>query len=151
MKRKPNNTRARMERAMRGLVRVNHVAVVDISTCERHVMVNLRTGRLIPPGEIGRAVCDVSHRWSLFIAALCAEPGGNRYMKFVLITTQSNYMAEHLTDLIEGYYQELAANCNAKHLLGPAWIAVPNDVEIEEAQAHQLFKALGAWAEPAAA
>jgi hypothetical protein len=66
-------------------------------------------------------------------------------MKSEEISTQGVYLAAHLTDVIEQTYKALVSSCNQAHLVGSGWLAIPDDVTIDEAQAYKLFEAVGGW------
>ncbi|WP_324733771.1 hypothetical protein [Pseudomonas paeninsulae] len=44
--------------------------------------------------------------------------------------------------MIKAYYRELNAGCHTKQLVDSGWIAIPNNVSLDEVQATRLF---GAW------
>lgn len=144
-KRKPNNPRARLERSLRALVRSNHVAVVDVEVAELQVMVNWRNCRRIVSRNIVDAICDIAHQWTVYVSAMCVDQTGMRYLKSVELAPQGNYLAAHLTDVVEAHYLELLKSCNRLHVIGCAWIAIPDQVELDEAHASRIFDAVGAW------
>ncbi|VVO67629.1 hypothetical protein PS865_01149 [Pseudomonas fluorescens] len=55
------------------------------------------------------------------------------------------YKVERLTDAIEHYYLELRNSANPNHLVASGWIAIPDEISMDEAQAAKLFYAAGAW------
>ena len=59
--------------------------------------------------------------------------------------------AAQLTDVIEAFYREHLAGCNPNHIRASAWIAIPNNVTLDEAQAARIYDAAGAWPTAAAA
>lgn len=134
-----------MERSLRALVRSNHVAVVDVEVAELQVMVNWRNCRRIASRKIVEAICDIPHQWTIFISAMCIDQAGMRYIKSLEVVPQGNYLAAHLAGVIEAQFQALKQDCNPQHLIGSAWIAIPNQVELEEEQASRIFDAVGAW------
>lgn len=151
-KRKPNNTRARMERSCRALLRTNHVAVVNIDPSGWQSLVNWKSCKSIRSGQqLVDAVCDIPHHWTIYLGALCVDQFGKRYIKAVEIAPQGIYLAEHLTDAIESTYTALRDECNPNHLIGSGWIAIPTDVSLDEAQAARVFDAVGAWNQQKAA
>lgn len=68
-----------------------------------------------------------------------------QYIKSVEIAPQGLYLVEHLTDVIEATYKDLLGECNPNHRLASGWIAIPNTVSLDEAQAAKVFAAAGAW------
>ena len=150
--RKPHNMRTRLERSCRALLSSNHVAVVNIDPSGRQGMINWKNCKNIPPGQhIADAVCDIPHRWTIYLSALCLDQAGQRYSKSVEIVPQGNYLAEHLTDAIEASYKDLIADCNPNHVVASGWIAIPATVSLEEEQAARVFDAVGAWHQETAA
>ena len=75
-RRKPNNPRARLERSCRAILSSNHVAVVSISPSGWQGMVNWKLAKRIPPGrQVANALCDIPHRWTIYVAGLrCISP-----------------------------------------------------------------------------
>ncbi|MEQ6327306.1 hypothetical protein VLF92_03075 [Pseudomonas chengduensis] len=145
-RRKPNNPRARLERSCRAILSSNHVAVVSISPSGWQGMVNWKLAKRIPPGrQVANALCDIPHRWTIYVAGLCVDWSGNRYMKSIEAMPDGNYLAAHLTDVIETCVLEQRANCNPRDLIGSGWIAIPAQVSLTEEQAYRIFDLVGAW------
>lgn len=150
--RKPHNMRARLARACRATLNRNHVAVVNIDPSGRQGLVNWKNAKSIAPGRaIADAVCDFAHPWCIYVSALCVDQFGQRYIKSQEVAPQGIYLAAQLTDVIETYYREVIDNCNQQHVVGSAWIAIPNDVTLDEAQAARIYDAVGAWPKQEAA
>lgn len=151
-KRRPNNTQARMARALGALLRTNHVAVVNIDPSGWQGMANWKNCKRIPSGrKLADAICDFAHRWTIYLSGFCIDQSGQRYFKSTEIAPQGIYLAEHLSDVIEDHYRAILDTCNPQHLVGSGWIAIPNDVTLDEAQAAALFEAVGAWNQKEAA
>ncbi|MCY1306090.1 hypothetical protein D9M70_559250 [compost metagenome] len=91
------------------------------------------------------AVCDIPHHWSIYLAALCRTEAGEFYMKPIEVAPLGAHLAKDLEYVIEPYSVELRDKCNPKHYLGIAWIAIPDDVSLNEAQADRIFDVVGAW------
>lgn len=144
-KRKPNNSRARVERACRGLVRTNHVAVVNIDPSGRQGMINYRSLKNIAPGKIGQAVCGVPHRWTIYMSTMCLDARGDRYSKSIELAPDGIYLSDHLENVIEHCYMKLRAEANQAQLVASGWIAIPDDVSLDEEHAARIFEAVGAW------
>lgn len=152
MKRKANNTQARVARALRAALRTNHAAVVQIDPAHRQGMVNWKTGSSIPPSrQVSAAMHDYPYRWAICIGAFCEAQDGERYIKFSKVATAGIYLAAHLPDFIRKHYVELMDTCNPRHVVGSGWIATPYDVELTDRQAELVFEACGAWNQSAAA
>lgn len=144
--RKPHNMHARLSRSCRALLSSNHVAVVNIDPSGRQGLINWKTAKSIPPGRaIANAVCDIAHHWCIYVSALCIDQRGQRYIKSQEVAPQGMYLAAHLTDVIEAYYREVINGSNPQHVVGSGWIAIPNNVSLDEAQAANIFNAVGAW------
>jgi hypothetical protein len=56
-----------------------------------------------------------------------------------------NYLAAHLTDVIETCVLDQRATCNPRDLIGSGWIAIPAQVSLTEEQAYRIFDLVGAW------
>lgn len=150
-KRKPHNLRARIERACRALLATHHVAVVNIDPCGQQVLMNWKSCKQIRSRQIVDAVCDIAHRWTIYLSVMCQTPSCEQYCKSVEIAPQGNYLAAHLTDVIEAAYRELCAQANPNHLVASGWIAIPTETTLDEPQAAKVFAAAGAWAQQKAA
>lgn len=144
-KRKPHNMRARIERACRALLGTNYVAVVNIDPSGQQCLVNWKNCSRIRSRQIVDAVCDIPHRWTIYLSVMCVGTGAEQYCKSVEVAPQGNYLASHLTDVIEATYTDLRAQCNPHHVVASGWIAVPAELTLEEAQAAAVFEAVGAW------
>lgn len=144
--RKPHNMRARLERTYRATLSSNHVAVVNIDPSGRQGLINWKNCKSIASGRtIADAVCDFAHHWCIYVSALCIDQFGQRYIKSQEVAPQGVYLAAQLTDVIETFYREVINGCNPQHVVGSAWIAIPNDVSLDEAQAARIYDAVGAW------
>jgi hypothetical protein len=144
--RKPHNMRARLNRSCRALLNSNNVAVVNIDPSGRQGLINWKNAKSIATGRaIADAVCDIAHHWCIYVSALCIDQRGQRYIKSLEVVPQGMYLAAQLTDVIEAYYRDVINGCNPLHVVGSGWIAIPNNVSLEEAQAANIFNAVGAW------
>jgi hypothetical protein len=153
-KRKQHNLLARRQAYFEAILRNNHVAVVDAEASDLQALINWKNASLITSknrSAIVDAVCDMPHRWSIYVAALCCDQLGERYMKSLEVEPQGVYLAKHLEPIIETYSVELRDGCNPNHLQGMAWIAIPHSVSLDEAQAARIFDAAGAWKKKEAA
>ncbi|MDA8485127.1 hypothetical protein NNO07_18835 [Pseudomonas resinovorans] len=153
-KRKAHNPLARRQAYFEAILRNNHVAVLDAEASDLQTLINWKNASLITSknrGAIVDAVCDMPHRWCVYLAALCCDQLGERYMKSLEVEPQGVYLAKHLAPIIETYSAELRDSCNPKHLRGMAWIAIPNSVSLDEAQAARIFDVAGAWKQKEAA
>jgi hypothetical protein len=144
-KRKPHNMRARLERTCRALVSANHAAVVNIDPSGQQVLINWKNLKQIRVRQVVDAVCDIPHRWTIYLSVLCRTEFGERYHKSIEVAPQGNYRADHLTDVIEATYTELRATANPFHLVASGWIAIPTETSFDEAKAASIFTAVGAW------
>lgn len=145
-RRKPHNQRLRLERSLAATLRSNHVAVVNLDPSGWQGMVNWKNGKRIPPGRhVADAVCDIPHRWTVFMSGFCRDPSGRIYYKSAEIATHGICLAEHLTDAIEQHYRALLDTCNPAQVKGSGWIAIPNHLTLTEEQAACVFEACGAW------
>jgi hypothetical protein len=144
-KRKPNNGFARAERSCRALLRTNHLAVVNIDPSGSQIMANWKSCRQIRSLAIANAIFDFSYRWTIYIGAMCRDERGAEYIKSVEISPEGIYKVERLTDAIEHYYLELRNSANPNHLVASGWIAIPDEISMDESQAAKLFYAAGAW------
>lgn len=149
-KRKHNNTKARIENVMRSLLRNHHACIVDAELPEIQVMLNWKNGRQILSKPVADALCDFAHRWTIYLSALCTQPG-QRYTKTVELKPQGIYIVTDLDELIETQTAELLATCNPQHVVGTAWVAIPNDVTLTEAQLNAIYTRVNAWHTQAAA
>lgn len=145
-KRKANNMQRRMHRSLGAVLRTNHIAIVNIDPSGKQGMVNWKNCKNVPPGRrVADALCDYAHNWTIYLAGLCLDQFGKRYVKAEEIAPQGVYLAEHLTEVIEQTYRAHLATCNPMHLKASGWIAIPDSITLDEEQAAMIFEAVGAW------
>lgn len=144
-KRKPHNLKARIDRSCRALLAANHVAVVNIDPSGRQGKINYKSLKSIAPGKIGKAVCEVPHRWTIYMSVLCIDARGDRYSKSVEIAPYGVYLSDHLEDVIEHCYTELRKAANQNQMVASGWIAIPEAMSLDEGHAARIFEAVGAW------
>lgn len=144
-KRKPNNMRARVERSCRALLRTNQVCIVSIDPSGKQGMYHATSARRIQSHQIGSAIYEIAHQWTIYLSCMCRGQDGEEYLKSVEVSPDGIHLAPNLSDVIEHFYVELRKSCNATHMVASGWIAVPYQVELKEDQAAKLFKAAGAW------
>ena len=141
-----HNQQVRRERLYRAMVRQLRVAVVNMANPDRQGVIdwktcnNLRTSR-----ALADAICHVSHRWVIFLGALCIDDQGRRYLKGREIAPQGIYRSDALSGVMEAHHRQLIDTCNPQHLIGGAWIAIPCEVSLTEEQAFRIFEACGGW------
>lgn len=113
-------------------------------------MLNYRNLRQIISKRVADALCDRPHHWTIYMAAICQD-GGARWHKPVEYELDGIHVITRLPDLFEQPIADLIASCNPKHVIGHAWIAIPDRVTLDEAHAHRIFESVGAWRQQAAA
>lgn len=150
-KRKANNGFARAERNCRALVRLHHVAVINVEPGDRQWMINWKTGKLITSRSIVDALVEIAHRWTIHAAILCVRQDGEEYTKSSEFTTATIYKVASLEDHIQQFVADLQATCNPTHRQNKGWIAIPDNVTLTEHQAAALFAAVDGWAPQRAA
>ena len=94
---------------------------------------------------MANAVCDYAHQWVIYIGALWVDRKGDRYLKSVEVAPVARYKSESLADVIDHHYRALISECNATHVRGSGWIALPYAIELSEEQAYAVFEAAGGW------
>ena len=144
-KRKPHNMRARLERNCRALVGANHAAVVNIDPSAQQVLLNWKNLKQIRVKQLVDVVCDIPHRWTIYLSMMCEKPNGEQYCKSVEVAPDGNYLAAHLNDVIEATYLGLRNQANPNQIVASGWIAIPADITLDEAQAARVFATVGAW------
>ena len=142
---KSNIPRARLEKVSRSLLRLHRVAVVRMENDDQY-LIDWREVRAIAPSrQVMGALCDISHRWVIYIGAFCLDAKGQRYMKSTEIAPDGMFKSKTLASALEHYYRELLDGCNPNHIVGSGWIAMPGGTSLDEAQAARIFEACGAW------
>lgn len=134
-------TRRRIDRVSRSILRVNKVCIVNLNDPYDLQTIMHYGGKLIhatPP--IASALCDVAHRWTLYLAVFC-DSGRERYTKAVELEPQGIYRADRLTDVIREHHTALVEAQNSSHVVSSGWIAFPYRIEFSEEQADRLFDA----------
>lgn len=138
--------RARLERFSRAILRQFRLSVVNVESANRQYLVDWRTTRSVKASpQIMSALCDISHRWVIYIGAFCIDDQGSRYMKSTEIAPDGIYRSESLAEVLEHCYRELIAGCNPRHLIGSGWIATPGGGSMDEDQAYRIFDACEGW------
>lgn len=140
-----------------------------IHTPTQQGLINWKTFRPFVPG--GRTVDALLHcpmrGWTLFPIVLCRDQFGKRYVRhdrkaFTDIYSCSQlggiderYMVEQPDNsklsIIDHFVEGLASSCNPQHLVGKAWLLIPNIVDIDDKHLDELLDAVGAWGEKEAA
>lgn len=143
-KRKPNNARARLERTMRGLLRQHKACIVDASVSEVQVMLNYGNLGQIISRQVANALCDIAHHWTIYLSAICQD-GEKRWAKSIEYELSGIHVITRMPDLFEQPIKDLIASCNPKHVIGHAWIAIPDSVSLDEEHAHRIYERVGAW------
>ena len=100
---------------------------------------------------MAEAVCDIAHRWTIYVSVQCRDQRGHRYTKSIEVAPQGNYLAAHLEDVIEDTYKDLVAESNPNHRVASGWIAIPAQTSLTEEQAARVFDAVGVWSQQRAA
>lgn len=150
-KRRKHNMQARLSRAVGGLLRQHRACIVDASLPEIQGVIHYKNCRQIFSKQVNEALINVAHHWSVNVIVLCVGADGERYMKKTEFVTAGVYLAKHIGDEIESVYKELADTCNPKHIIGNAWIAIPDRVELDQQQVERVLDAVGAWRQVEAA
>lgn len=135
-------TRARLQNAARSVLKLNKVCIVNLNEPYRlQTTLHHANCKLIhATPRIASALCDVPHRWTLYLAAFC-DSGRERYTKAVELSPQGIYRSEHLTDVIREHHTALVEAQNPNHIVSSGWIAFPYQIEFSEEQADRLFDA----------
>lgn len=134
-------TRARLANAARSVLKLNKVCIVNLNE-PYHMQTTMHYGgKLIhATPRIASALCDVPHRWTLYLAVFC-DSGRERYTKAVELSPQGIYRSERLTDVIRERHTALVKAQNPRHVVSSGWIAFPYQIEFSEDQADRLFDA----------
>lgn len=143
--RKPHNPHERKRRQAQQLVKGFGVAfVTGRETCE---VVDLIGNKIFPATLLQtRAMTEMAHPWSMFIAALGIDDQGKQYFKSEQIFLPDRRKQCDLADSLNDYHQQFVRkSMNPNHLAGAAWIGSPEGLDITEEQADIIFTALGAW------
>ncbi|MFK3971148.1 hypothetical protein ACI2KS_10520 [Pseudomonas sp. NPDC087358] len=144
-KRKPCNRTVQVQRSLRSLLSTHHAAVIHIDPSGRQLMINWKNARQILSLIVANALCDIPHRWTIYIAGICVRQDGAQYIKAIEIRPDGIHLVEKLADVVDHFYEEVKEDCNPNHRVGMGWLAIPGIVSIPEAQLAALFAALGAW------
>lgn len=147
-RRKPHNTKARIERYCRSMLRLHAVAVLNSEAAELQALIDYKRARVVATSDkqsLIHAVCEIPHQWTLYLAYMCQGQTGERYMKSAEVVPQGVYKAQQLGDVIEPLARELLEQCNPLHRPRLGWIAIPDSVSLSEDRAARIFETFGAW------
>ena len=86
----------------------------------------------------------VAYKWGVFIAVLCKNEFGDRYMKADYIKVDRPITQPELADFLNEQHSELIKNTNPKHLVDVGWLASPTGKEWTEEQAFEIFERMAA-------
>lgn len=144
--RKKNDSQRRLLRATEALLRQNHIAIVDLLPQDKQGLINWKTCRAVKSSrQLVNGVCDLPHRWTIYLAVFCRSPLGERYIKGEEIVPAGQYRSEQINPAITHYHEELLASCNQSHVIGTGWIASPVGESLTEDEAARVFEAVGCW------
>ncbi|APO81611.1 hypothetical protein [Pseudomonas putida] len=149
--RKKHNLKARMGRACRALLKTNYACVANVEPPDHQVMLHWKHCTQIRSVEVANALCDMAHRWTIYISVFCEMPDGVQYSKSVQFSTEGMHLVANLESEIEKHHAGLCASANKAHTIGSGWIAIPDTIDLTEDQANRIFKAMGAWSHKKAA
>jgi hypothetical protein len=121
------------------------VAVACLEDDASQIMLNWKRLKQICSRQVLAALADISHHWTIYISVFCQMPSGEQYAKSTEFTTTGMYLVANLADAIEATHADLVAQANPNHVIGSGWIAIPDRVELTEAQANAVFARMGAW------
>lgn len=144
--RKPHNPHQRLLRQAGGLVAGFGVAyITGRDNCD---IVDLFKDQPFPAtlSQV-RALTDVAHTWSMYIAALGIDDQGRKYIKAEQLFLPDRRKQADMADALNRHHQQFVkTSMNPNHLVAAAWIGSPEGRDISEAQADRIFTALNAWA-----
>lgn len=133
---------ARMANAARSVLIANKVCITNLNepysfqtTFHHGNLKMIRAGR-----RIAQALCDIPHRWTIYLAVFC-DSGREKYTRAIDITTTGIYRAEHLTDVIREQHTALVKEQNPNRVKSSGWIAFPYPIDFSPEQADTLFSA----------
>ncbi len=150
-RRKANNGQARRERYSRAVLRQFRVGVLNLDWVGRpdevtQYLIDLSNGKELRHGvNVAEAVCDIAHRWTVYIGVMCRDQNGVEYLKSDEFVTSGIHKADQLTPNIEQAYRALRDSCNPAHIVSSGWIANPCGVSLSEDQAAHIYDMAGAW------
>lgn len=135
-KRKQNNTKARIEKFSKALLRLETIAVVNIDPSGHQMLCDIKRERLVQSSpHVHSVIVGMRHEWTIYISAFC-----NGYYKSKEIAISGEYRFNDLEEVIKAYYEELLNSCNPKHIIGSGWIANPCGISLSEEKAAKLFE-----------
>lgn len=136
-------TRARIERDDRLMLKYNRMCIVNLNepyslqTTFHHGNCKL----ILASNRITKALNDIPHRWTLYLAVFCERQDGEQYTKAIELETVGIYRAAQLTDVIQEHHVQLVNAQNPGHVVSSGWIAFPYPIEYSEKDADALFSA----------
>lgn len=136
-------TRARIERAARSVLKLNKVCIVNLNE-PHHLQTTFHHANcklIMATKRISQALIDVPHRWTLYLAVFCRRQDGEQYTKAIELETNGIYRAAQLTEVIKEHHTQLVKAQNPGHVVSSGWIAFPYPIEFSEEQADKLFSA----------
>ena len=140
-KRKNHNLTKRVNRSSQLIVKQHNIAVLySYNDQQRSSLINIKRGNGIKPTPLLiKTVSEVPFKWTVFIAGLCLDETGTKYMKCEEIQAKEFYCQYDLADYLSERHSELLRGCNNKHLINAMWLACPYEHSSNEEEAFKLF------------
>lgn len=146
-KRKAYNPIERRKRLNRSLVQNHRVAVLYTYAPEQlsHLIDDVTGKRFKATPSIVNALLNTSYKWGIFIAVLCIDHTGEKYMRCEQIVSNQYYYKRELADFLHERHVDLIKTSNQAHFVNAVWLASPYGKDWLESEAAHLFDKFGAW------
>lgn len=121
-KRKPHNMHKRMAASSAAILRQHGVCVVSIDPSNRQGLMSWKSLKNVRHGRVmANAICDYSHEWVVYIAVMCVDQSGTRYMRSCEIAPSGRHRSDDLSGAIEEHYRAQIGDCNQNHIVASGW------------------------------
>jgi hypothetical protein len=124
---------------------LKNLLVAFVTNDDKCILVN-KKGELIHLSDrIYRAIAEVKHKWSVYMAAFGEQVDGKPYTKSSEVITSNRHYQYELVDTLNKEHSKLVKNFNHEQFKGAGWLASPVGAELSEEQAFNIFEKLGAF------
>jgi len=148
-KKKKHNIKKRINNSSAAIVKQHNLAVIySYNDRQLSSIINIKHGHKVTPTELLiQTITDVPYIWTIFIAGLCEDADGKRYMKSEEIQANERYRQYELADYLSDRHSDLLKSCNHKHLVNAMWLACPYKYSFTDEQVFKIFEANNGWDE----
>jgi len=109
-------------------------------------LVNLKSHDMYSANlQQARVLLTATFPWTVYCAVFCRDATGSEYMKSLEVSVSVPCLHDTLFDSMPDEHLKLLRGCNENHVINVGWLASPDGVHLDEAQAGAIFNKHDAW------